>query len=357
MSSNLKPALAAYPDLVRGSFYRLAIVGAATLKGKEVADVLQERNFPSMDVKLLDDEDALGQLEALKDEVTFIQSVRPEQFERIDFTFFAAGPESTRKNWQTARRAGSAIVDLSYGLEDEPGAVVRSPWVERQLGLSFAPELQPAPAVVAHPAAVVLSLVLLRAEKAGTVRRAVATVFEPASEHGQKGMDELHEQTVNLLSFQPLPKAVFDTQVAFNLVSRYGEESAPPLSAVENRVLKHYRLITQDQVRPPALLLMQAPIFHGQLLAMHVELEQATDLTRITECLAGERVKITPPEQAPSSVSAAGQNDILLSILPDSSGKGGFWVWAAWDNLRVAASTAVECAENMAATRPRGKIQ
>jgi aspartate-semialdehyde dehydrogenase len=154
-----------------------------------------------------------------------------------------------------------------------------------------------------------------------------------------------------------LPKAVFDTQVAFNLVSRYGEESAPPLSAVENRVLKHYRLITQDQVRPPALLLMQAPIFHGQLLAMHVELEQATDLARITECLAGERVKITPPEQAPSSVSAAGQNDILLSILPDSSGKGGFWVWAAWDNLRVAASTAVECAENMAATRPRGKIQ
>ena len=59
---------------------------------------------------------------------------------------------------------------------------------------------------------------MLRAQKAGKVRSVVCTVMEPASEHGQKGMDELHEQTVNLLSFQELPKNVFDTQVAFNMV-------------------------------------------------------------------------------------------------------------------------------------------
>ena len=64
----------------------------------------------------------------------------------------------------------------------------------------------------------------------------VATVFEPASEHGQKGMDELHEQTVNLLSFQPLPKKVFDTQVAFNMVARYGEQCAPALATIERAI-------------------------------------------------------------------------------------------------------------------------
>jgi hypothetical protein len=67
----------------------------------------------------------------------------------------------------------------------------------------------------------------------------VATVFEPASEQ-TKGMDELHEQTVNLLSFQPLPKKVFDTQVAFNMVARYGEQAVPALATIERRVLKHY---------------------------------------------------------------------------------------------------------------------
>ena len=51
-------------------------------------------------------------------------------------------------------------------------------------------------------------------------------MFEPASEHGQRGMDELHQQTVNLLSFQPLPKDVFDAQVAFNMVARVRAEVA-----------------------------------------------------------------------------------------------------------------------------------
>jgi aspartate-semialdehyde dehydrogenase len=75
----------------------VAIVGAASLKGKEVAEVLDERNFPSSEVKLLDDDQALGQLEAVKDEVTFIQKLRAEQFERVDFAFFASDAESTRR--------------------------------------------------------------------------------------------------------------------------------------------------------------------------------------------------------------------------------------------------------------------
>ena len=93
-----------------------------------------------------------------------------------------------------------------------------------------------APVVIAHPAAIVLALLMLRAQKVGKIARAIATLFEPASEHGRRGMDELHEQTVNLLSFQQLPKGVFDTQVAFNLLDRYGEKSLPTLASVESRI-------------------------------------------------------------------------------------------------------------------------
>jgi len=341
-----------------GNFYRLAIVGAGSLKGKEVAEVLGDRHFPSLDVKLLDDDETLGQLETMGDEVTFIQSVRTEQFDNIDFTFFASDQESTRKNWKTARKAGSALVDLSYALEDEPDAVVRSPWVERQLGKVIRPELQPGPSVVAHPAAVVLALLLLRAQKLGAVRRAVATVFEPVSEHGQKGMDELHEQTVNLLSFQPLPKNVFETQVAFNMVARYGEQSVPSLAAIERRILKHYQRIVGENAPLPSLLVVQAPIFHGHAFSIHVELANVVDLAKVLETLAGEHVTVTHnADDSPSNVNAAGQGDILISATPDVNDGNSFWLWAASDNLRIAAATAVESAETMAATRPRGKIQ
>ncbi|MBZ5722638.1 MAG: segregation protein B [Acidobacteriia bacterium] len=359
MSSNFKTAAVSHTEPLRdGNFYRVAIVGAATLKGKEVAEVLSDRNFPSLDVKLLDDDESLGQLETVGEEITFIQNVRSEQFENIDFTFFASDPDCTRKNWKTARKAGSVIVDLSFALEDEPDALVRSPWVERQLGQMRTPELQPGPSVVAHPASVVLALLLLRAQKGGQVERVTVTIFEPASEHGQKGMDELHEQTVNLLSFQQMPKNVFDTQVAFNLVTRYGEQAMPPLATVETRVLKHYRLIAGKDAPVPSVLLVQAPIFHGHAFAIHLEMDTPVDISEVAKILAGEHVNVTLlAEDAPSNVNAAGQGDILVSMVADANHPNGVWLWAASDNLRIAASTAVECAETMAATRPRGKIQ
>ena len=126
MSSPSKIVASPFASSARGQLYRTAIVGAGTLKGKEVAEMLNERNFPAIDVRLLDDDESIGQLEATGDEINFIQSVRAEQFTNMDFTFFAADAETTRQNWKRAHDAGSAIIDLSGALEEEAGADVRS---------------------------------------------------------------------------------------------------------------------------------------------------------------------------------------------------------------------------------------
>ena len=356
MSSNFRSA--GVSTTATAGLYRVAIVGAASLKGKEVAEVLEQRNFPTADVRLLDDDETLGQLEAVKDEITFIQSVRAEQFDNVDFTFFASDAECTLANWKQVERAGSAIVDLSYALESEPGATVRTPWLERQLGNVAAPDLQPGPAVIAHPAAVVLALLLVRLQAATPVARAIAIVLEPASEYGQKGMDELHQQTVNLLSFQQLPKQIFDAQVAFNMIAQFGQQSQQSLSAVAERIVNHYKKITGNRAPVPSLRALQAPVFHGHAISVHVQFETATDLKRISSVVAGEHISvISSGEETPSNVSAAGQGDILVSVTADAGNANSAWIWAASDNLRIAALTAVECAEAMAATRPRGHIQ
>lgn len=350
-------SVGAQADLRGTNLYRVVIVGAASLKGKEIAEILRERNFPAVDVRLLDDDEALGQLEAVGDEMNFIQSIRSDQFERVDFAFFASDSRSTHSNWKAARDLGNTIVDLSFALEDEAGASIRSPWIERQTGQPIAPELQPGPVVVAHPAATVLALLALRGAKAGKIQRMVATVFEPASENGQKAMDELHEQTVNLLSFQELPKNVFDIQVAFNLAARYGQRSELALEAVSERIRKHYRKIARGAAEP-ALQVLQAPVFHGHGFSIYLEMEKPVAIADFTEALTGEHINIcTSPEDTPTSVSAAGQEDIMVALTSDANHKNGMWIWATTDNLRVAAVTAVECAETMTASRPRGQIQ
>lgn len=338
--------------------FRVAVVGAATLKGRELKDVLSERNFPARDTRLLDDEESLGQVDAVGDEPTFIQSVLPEHLENVDFTFFASDEAFTRDSWEMARKAGSDIIDLSYALDGQPGAVLRAPWVERELGATPTIDFGGAPVTIAHPAAMVLAIILLRVQKAAGIARAVVTIFEPASEHGRRGMDELHEQTVNLLSFQQLPRTVFDTQVAFNLVDRYGEKSLPTLASVEERIIRHFRSIVDGKVSVPSLMLLQAPIFHGHAFSIYIETNRPVKLDELAGAVAGEHVEIAQGfEDSPSNVNAAGQEQVEVVLRQDPEHANGVWLWAAADNLRIAAVAAVECAEGLIAGRPRGTVQ
>ena len=340
--------------------YRVAIVGAAGLKGRELKDVLSERNFPAVDLKLLDDDDALGQLDSVEGETTFIQSIRPGQFAGMDFTFFASEPEFTAGHWKEARRAGNSIIDLSYALENEPGVALRSPWVERELGGERKTDLAADAVVAAHPAATILALLLLRAAQAAKIERVIANLFEPVSERGRRGMDELHQQTVNLLSFQQLPKGIFDAQVAFNLLPRYGPAAGASLSSVGERIQSHLRQITAGRFAPPSLALLHAPIFHGYASSVYIELAGKLAAPDLERALAGAHVTLAPLEgDAPSNVSVAGEENIVVSVRPESgTGRANaFWLWAAADNLKLSALTAVECAAALALTRSRGTVQ
>ena len=129
--------------------------------------MLNERNFPAADIRLLDDDEAMGQLEAMGDEISFIQRVRAEQFENVDFTFFASDQDSTRRSWKDARDAGSAIVDLSACSKmrpERPSVRCGSSASAGKLRLRIAAR---AVRDGASGVAVTLALLLLRAKKSG----------------------------------------------------------------------------------------------------------------------------------------------------------------------------------------------
>ena len=139
--------------------------------------------------------------------------------------------------------------------------------------------------------------------------------------------------------------------------ARYGQRSELALEAVSERIRKHYRRIARGAAEP-ALQVLQAPVFHGHGFSVYLEMEKPVAVADFSQALAGEHVVVCgSPEDTPTSVSAAGQGDIMVSLTSDANHKNGVWIWATTDNLRVAALTAVECAETMTASRPRGQIQ
>jgi aspartate-semialdehyde dehydrogenase len=354
----------------KSNLFTVALVGAVALKGKEVRDVLSERSFPAADIKLLDEDDALGQLDQVNDEPAFIQAVLPEHLEGVDFAFLTADESYIANVWASVRDSGSEIIDLSYALENNTDIVLRAPWLEREVeregernvtretGRAPKLALQSAPVVIAHPAAVVLALLLGRLQKAAPIQLASAVIGQPASEYGRRGMDELHDQTVNLLSFQQMPSAFFGTQVAFNLFAYSLEAAQPSLAETEARIVRHLHAIAQQDVTVPAVLLVQAPVFHGYAIAVFVQTGSPVKAEALEAALAGPHVTVASgQDDFPSNVNVAGSSEILVSIRPDGAGGNGFWLFAACDNLRISAIQAVECAEEMVHTRPRGQLQ
>jgi aspartate-semialdehyde dehydrogenase len=352
--------------VIAGRPYRIGIVGASSLAGKELGDAIAESPLAASDLVLLDEDDA-GQIIAAGDEATFIQKIDAESFSGIDFVFFTGDPETTKKYWKTARLAGASIVDMTYALETEAGVVVRAPWA----GVSTAegwtqsrakePNLTTAAVVAAHPAALMLLLIANRLHAKCPLRAISATVFEPASEHGRAAMDELHQQTVSLLSFQSLPREQYDAQVAFNLLPSLGNAAKIKLEATRNRIVDQYVVLSGGGVPEVAVQLIQAPVFHGYAASVLIELKGTATVGEMELAALGEYVDVVSPESdPPSNLSAAGQADILVRVSAASEGDGPtsrFWLWLAADNLKVAALNAIACANELRRLRPQGKVQ
>ncbi len=342
---------------------RIAIVGAATLHGKELAEALEDSAFGAAEILLLDEDEGLGQIEAVGDDVTVIQAIDADSFRRIDYVFFAGSSAQTAAHWRAAADAHASVIDLSSALEGEPGVLVASPWVRDAIDnpATAQPDLHTPALVPAHIAATTLGLLMARLQDVAPVRSAWATVHEPASEHGRSAVDELHQQTVSLLNFQSMPKEVFDMQVAFNLTPVLGEAAKIDLVATEARIRRHYALISGGRLPEINVQLLQAPAFHGYGISLGVELERAVALEHLEAALAGDHVDVVIGDgDPPSNLSSAGQEDILLRVRQSDSNEAlstRFWIWATLDNLKLASLNAISCAGELGRLRPRGKVQ
>ncbi len=358
--------------------YRIAIVGASSLLGKELSDALSESPLGASSFTLLDEEQLVGNVAAAGDEISFIQKIDATSFEGKDLVFFAGEAAVTLKHWRSALKAEASIVDLTGAVERQPGVLVRAPWVAGVAlpasGLSAvqngsvsrggggkAPDIATPAVVTAHPAAVLLALLAARLGERHTVRTLMATVLLPASEFGRAAMDELHQQTVSLLSFQSLPREQYDTQVAFNLVRSWGESAKVPLKVeeIEARIQANYAAIAAAGSPEVVLQVVHAPVFHGYGASLLVELETAATQQEVASALLGKHVEVMVGAEAPNNVDAAGQDDLMVSVQavkPEGAGRQ-FKLWVATDNLRLAASNAVACGVELLQLRPSGEVQ
>ncbi len=345
-------------EQAQASGYNIALVGASSLKGKEIKEVLQERNFPLKRLTLLDEEDRGGQLAEFGDEPLVIQPVSRENFEDVALAVFASSPAFTQQYWRMAETSGCQVIDLGHCLEAETQARLRAPsvesiWENQDKKISCGDRSSECHLFIsAHPAAIAIAGVLGRLSRSYSVVRSAVTIYEPVSERDKAGIDELHQQTRNLLAFQQIPRQVYDSQVAFNLLPSYGELCRPTLREVQDRIQNHLRRLLAGRVVQPALRLLQAPIFHGYTFSCFVELKERTTPEEVEAVLDQKPLTLwKSAEVEPSAVGVAGLGEIVLGpVESDAAWESGFWLWGAADNLRLTAQNAIEIAEGLIAS-------
>lgn len=335
-----------------GRKLRGAVVGAGTLLGKELAEELNRAKNVVWDLTLLDAAEAGGQITAAGDEAFVIQPVSAGSFAGIDVAFFAGDEVTTAAFSKTAQAAGASIVDLTGALEGQPQVMVRAPSIKG----TAAVDLGTVALVSAHPAAVMLALVYARLQPLGLTRMA-ATMLQPASECGSAGVEEVHQQSVGLLTFMPLKKDIYDTQVAFNVVASLGDAAKVSLEAVKAKVSRHFEVLSGGAAADTiALQLIQVPVFHGFTASVFLEFMAAVDESAMRVALQGGVLQLQD-EPSPSNEIVAGKDEILLSMTTTKAiGGSSFWVWMAADNLHLAATNAAACAMELADLRPRSGV-
>ncbi len=305
----------------------ISIIGGESLLAQELRDQLKDRGYP-VETKLLGTtDDEFTRIVSLKDgEAAVLPKLDAETLAESEVVFLTGNAESSSEAWEILARVPNKpfVVDLTASL-DNAGV-----------------------APVPHPAASVLHSIFSRILKHFKVRRSVVNIFEPVSERGKAGMDELQQQTASLLNLKKPPKEVFDTQVSFTMVPRYGSDAPLSLAHVEQRIYHDLAALFQAaKLAPlPSLRLIQAPVFHGYSMSLWVEFEENPGAKKLALALASSQIEIREDDlEPPTNTGAVGQQGTTVGMIElDRNDPKALWFWAVADNFRIVVDDAIELA-------------
>ena len=299
--------------------------------------MVEASDLPIGKLSLFETEEYAGLLQEFAGEIQITQIISPLAFQDVDVAFFACSPEIM----EAYATSGAPFPELTIDLTQtrRPGVLflsgVSDPNILKNHGYIINP----------HPATIVMVRVLSKLQQRFGIQNASVTILQPASERGSAGVDELQEQTVELLNFQQVKSRVFSGQLAFNILPE------PESSARTEDLIRDQLTTFLSGVSPvPAIVALQAPVFHSHGFSMFVTLQGAPSIDAVRECMNEDRglFSVSEGKDAFSPITAVGTDKIHVArISSDLNRPGAYSLWLVADNLRIAAANALQTVENL----------
>ena len=336
------------------SGYRIAVVGATGNVGREMLNILAERQFPLDEIAAIASPRSTGDVIDFGDsgEELRVRNIEHFDFAGWDMALFAAGSEVSKAYAPKAAAVGCTVIDNSSFYRMDPDVPLIVPEVNAQAIDGYR-----ARNIIANPNCSTIQMVVALKpihDAVGIARINVAT-YQSVSGAGKEAVDELAQQSIALMSGQDMVKPkVIPKQIAFNVVPQIDKFEDNGYTKEEMKMVWETHKIMEDptiRVNPTAV---RVPVFFGHSEAVHIETRG-----KITAAEARALLKKAPgvtvlderkPGGYPTAATEAANRDTVYvgRIREDISSDRGLNLWVVSDNVRKGAATnSVQIAEIM----------
>jgi aspartate-semialdehyde dehydrogenase len=328
--------------------FRVAILGATGMVGREFMNILRERRFPISDLVLLASDRSAGKTMVFGGREIEIRETGPDSFAGVDIVLASAGADISRKFSPIAAEAGAVVVDNSraFRMDAEVPLVV--------------PEVNMADArahhgIIANPNCSTIQMVvaLNPIHKANPIRRVIVDTYQSVSGTGSPAVDELLKQSRVVLDGKAVEPHIYPHQIAFNLLPHIEEFQENGYTREELKMLYETRKIMHAPDMMVSATTVRVPVQVGHAEAIHMELTNPMTPGEIREILStapGVVVQDNPfANEYSTPWDAAGRDEVFVSrIRKDISHPTGIAMWVVSDNIRKgAALNTVQIAEGL----------
>ena len=332
--------------------YHIAIAGATGAVGRKMLAILEERNFPVDDLKLLASTRSAGKFLEFKGEKIAVEELRQNSFVNMDIALFSAGAGISREFAPAAVKSNCVVIDNSSAYRMEKDIPLVVPEVNSDA-------IGDNPGIIANPncSTIQMVMVLKPIHEKFKIKRVVVSTYQSVSGSGQKAIDELKNQTRDLFSGNEVKVNVYPHQIAFNCLPHIDKFLENGYTKEEIKMVNETRKILGDDSVQVCPTTVRVPVFYSHSEALNIETEGPITGSAVKELLkaqSGISVVDDPlNNEYPLAIEGEDKNEVFVGrIRDDISCERAVNLWVVSDNLRKgAALNAVQIAELLISRR------
>jgi aspartate-semialdehyde dehydrogenase len=330
--------------------YIVAVVGATGAVGNEMVSILDARDFPVKELRLFASERSEGRTIDFHNKPVTVRTLAEDVFDGIDIALFSAGGDRSRHFAPIAAESGCIVIDNSSAWRMDPEVPLIVPEVN-------AHDLKWHKGIIANPNCSTIQMVLplKPIHDAAKIKRVVVTTFQSVSGTGKKAMDELLQQTTDVLNFKEIKPEVYPHQIAFNCIPHIDTFLEDGYTKEEVKMINETKKILGDDSIKVTATTVRVPVFRCHSESLNIETEKKISPNEVRAILSdtdGIIVYDVPEKNIyPLAIDVVDKDETYVGrIREDNTVENGLNMWIVADNLRKgAALNAVQIAEKLIA--------